>query len=128
MGKMILFQSPKISWEIFNLKAFIPLFSWPKLSQIATKIGAYINSLIPFYLKPSLTYTVSSLKSYIIKLHLVSLHLRQKVTRTKKKSKSNKQVFCDRIYEKFCILNFRLFVRTKWARENTINILMYSIN
>ena len=37
----ITLKNLKISWEIFNLKAFIPLFSWPKLSQIATKIGAY---------------------------------------------------------------------------------------
>ena len=33
----------KNSWEIFNLKAFIPLLSWPKLSQIATKNNANLT-------------------------------------------------------------------------------------
>ena len=33
----ITFRNPKISWDIFNLKAFTTLFSWPQLLRIVTK-------------------------------------------------------------------------------------------
>ena len=33
----ITLKKPKISWKIHNFKAFLPLFSWAKLSQIAWK-------------------------------------------------------------------------------------------
>ena len=50
MGKMMLSQSVfcfqgskitlknlKISWKIFSLKAFVPFYSWAKLSKITSK-------------------------------------------------------------------------------------------
>ena len=30
-------KNPKISWKIFNLKAYVPFYSWAKLSQIMSK-------------------------------------------------------------------------------------------
>ena len=39
----ITLKNLKISWEMFNLKAFTSLFSWPQLSRIATKNNANLT-------------------------------------------------------------------------------------
>ena len=33
----ITLKNPKISWKIFNLKAYVPFYSWAKMSRITSK-------------------------------------------------------------------------------------------
>ena len=42
-GDKITLKIPKISWKIFNLKAFVPLYSWAILLQIVSKNNAKLT-------------------------------------------------------------------------------------
>ena len=48
-GVKITLKNPKISWKIFNLKAFLPFYSWAKLLQIASKNN--VNWTLGFWKK-----------------------------------------------------------------------------
>ena len=42
-GVKITLKNPKLSWKIFNLKAFVPSNFWAKLSHIASKNNANLT-------------------------------------------------------------------------------------
>ena len=48
-GVKINLQSPKISWKIFNLMAFVPIYFWNKLLRIASKNN--LNLTLGFWKK-----------------------------------------------------------------------------